>query len=185
MTLRMLAHRFRQVALHLRAVVREHRARLGLGAPVGAAGDLLLRELRASSRARRAFAAAHPADQEASVRVAVRLRRQGAGDDDQLAALLHDLAKGPVGLVPRILHVLEGSPTSGAARGPWSAARNILRRHAASAPRLAADLGAPEGTIALLDGLAQRESGAAPRTSMRRMSSRIETLHRLDSGAPR
>lgn len=185
MTLRMLAHRFHQVALHLRAVARDHRARLGLGAPVGAPGDLLLRTLRASAQARRAFAAAHPADQDASVRVALSLRRQGAGEDDQLAALLHDLAKGPVGLVPRIVHVLEGAPTSGAARGPWSAARNTLRRHAAAAPRLAADLDAPEGTIALLEGLAQRESDATSRTSTQRMSSRIETLHRLDSGAPR
>ena len=184
MTLRMLAHRFHQVALHLRAVARDYRARLGLGAPVGAPGDLLLRTLRASARARRAFAAAHPADQEASVRVALSLRRQGAGDDDQLAALLHDLAKGRVGLVPRIVHVLEGAPTRGAARGPWAAARNTLRTHAATAPRLAADLGAPAGTIALLEGLARRESGAAPRTSSGHMRPRIEMLHRLDSGAP-
>ena len=51
-------HRIQQVLSHLQAVGRQQVARIGFAAPVGAAGDAHLRALRATPRARRAFAAA-------------------------------------------------------------------------------------------------------------------------------
>ena len=179
------AHRVQQVLLHLRAVGHQQVARLGLAAPVGAEGDAHLRALRASPRARRAFAAAHPADQASATRTAASLRRLGAKGDDQLAALLHDLPKGHVALLPRVFHVLEGSPTTGRARGPFAGARQTLRMHAAAAPTLAAKLGAPRGTIAMLHELARQESSATRRPATSGLDARARLLLDLDSGVTR
>ena len=179
------AHRFQQVLSHLFAVCRQQVARLGLATPVSAAGDAHLRALRATSRARRAFVAAHPADQASATRTAASLRRLGAHPDDQLAALLHDLPKGHVALLPRIVHVLEGSPTTGEARGPFAAARQTLRTHAATAPTLAATLGAPRGTIAILHELARQETHGARRSASTGVNARARLLLDLDSGVTR
>lgn len=185
MNLKTLTHRIAQVLLHLAAVARQWLSAAGVARPVGAAGDAHLRALGASASARRAFAAAHPADQASATRAASALRRLDASEDDQLAALLHDLAKGRVGLVPRILHVLEGSPVAGRARGPWSAARGQLRAHAAAAPDLAARLGAPKGTVALLRELARQESRSAGRSEVAGMTTRVQRLIDVDSGFTR
>ena len=179
------AHRLQQVLWHLQAIGRQQVARLGFATPVGAAGDAHLRALRATPRARRAFAAAHPADQSSATRTAASLRRLGAKSDDQLAALLHDLPKGQVGLLPRVLHVLEGSPLTGSARGPFARARQTLRLHTSVAPRLAAKLGAPRGTISILNELARLESGAASETKPTAIAVRVRLLLELDSGATR
>jgi hypothetical protein len=179
------AHRLHQVLSHLRAVGRHQVARLGLAAPVGADGDAHLRALRATPRARRAFAAAHPADQASATRTAAGLRRLGAKGDDQLAALLHDLPKGQVGLLPRVLHVLESSPVSGIARGPLARSRQTLRLHAKAAPSLAAKLGAPRGTIAVLHELARQESRTSSRKKPTGMDARVRLLLDLDSGVTR
>jgi hypothetical protein len=179
------AHRFQQVLVHLMAVGRQWMSQIGVATPVGAEGDAHLRALRATPRARRAFAAAHPADQAASIRTAASLRNLGAHRDDQLAALLHDLAKGHVGLLPRVLHVLEGSPVAGVARGPFAGARQTLRRHAAEAPALASKLGAPRGTIAILRELARQESRGTSRLKPVGLGARAKLLLDLDSGAAR
>ena len=179
------AHRVQQVLSHLQAVGRQQVARIGLAAPVGAEGDAHLRALRATPRARRAFAAAHPADQASATRTAAGLRRLGARGDDQLAALLHDLPKGQVGLLPRVLHVLEGSPITGSARGPFARARQTLRLHASVAPTLAAKLGAPRGTIAILQELARQESRTSSRHKPTGIDARVRLLLDIDSGVTR
>jgi hypothetical protein len=179
------AHRLQQVLSHLQAVGRQQVARLGLVKPVGAAGDAHLQALRATPRARRAFAAAHPADQASATRTAASLRRLGAKGDDQLAALLHDLPKGQVGLLPRVLHVLEGSPVTGRARGPFARARQTLRLHASAAPVLAAKLGAPRGTVTILQELARQESSTAHRGRATGIDARARLLLDLDSGVTR
>jgi hypothetical protein len=179
------AHRIQQVLLHLQAVGRQQGARVGLTAPVGVAGDAHLRALRATTRARRAFADAHPADQASATRIAASLRRLGAKPDDQLAALLHDLPKGRIGLLPRVLHVLEGSPLTGRARGPYARARQRLRLHASAAPALAAKLGAPRGTIAILQELARQESRFTARQKPTAVNARARLLLDIDSGVTR
>ena len=179
------AHRLLQVLSHLQAVGRQQAARFGLATPVGSEGDAHLCDLRATPRARRAFAAAHPADQASATRTAASLRRLGAKGDDQLAALLHDLPKGQVGLLPRVLHVLEGSPVTGRARGPFAGARQTLRLHAAAAPTLAAKLGAPRGTIAILQELARQESRSSSRQKPTGIDARVRLLLDLDSGVTR
>jgi len=178
-------HRLWQVLAHLTAVGRQQVARFGLVASVGAEGDAHLRAIRATPRARRAFAAAHPADQASATRTAARLRRLGAKPDDQLAALLHDLPKGQVGLLPRVLHVLEGSPVTRSARGPFAQSRQTLRRHASAAPKLAEKLGAPRGTIAILRELARQESHITPQRRSTGIDARARLLLDLDSGLPR
>ena len=175
------AHRLLQVLSHVQAVGRQQVARLGAATPVSAEGDAHLRALRA----RRAFAAGHPADQASATRIAASLRRFGAKPDDQLAALLHDLPKGQVGLFPRVLHVLEGSPVTGRARGPFAGARQTLRLHAAAAPTLAAKLGAPRGTIAILRELARQESRSSSRQKPTGIDARVRLLLDLDSGVTR
>ena len=179
------AHRLLQVLSHLQAVGRQQVARFGLVAQVGTEGDAHLADLRATPRARRAFAAAHPADQASATRTAASLRRLGAKRGDQLAALLHDLPKGQVGLIPRVLHVLEGSPVTGRARGPFAGARQTLRLHAAAAPTLAAKLGAPRGTIAILRELARQESRSSSRQKPTGIDARVRLLLDLDSGVTR
>ena len=185
MNLMTFAHRSHQVLSHLHAVGRQRLARLGLAAAVGAEGDAHLRTLGATARARRAFAAAHPADQASAARTAASLRRLGAHVDDQLAALLHDLPKGRVALLPRVVHVLEGSPTTGRAQGLFSSQRQTLRRHASAAPILAAELGAPKGTIAILHELARLESADARRTATSKLGARVQLLLDIDSGVSR
>ena len=179
------AHRLLQVLSHVQAVGRQQVARLGAATPVSAEGDAHLRALRATPRARRAFAAAHPADQASATRIAASLRRFGAKPDDQLAALLHDLPKGQVGLFPRVLHVLEGSPVTGQARGPFARARQTLRLHASAAPTLAAKLGATRGTITILQELARQESSSAHRGRAAGIDARVRLLLDLDSGVTR
>lgn len=179
------AHRLLQVLSHLQAVGRQQVARFGLTAPVGSEGDAHLRDVRATPRARRAFAAAHPADQASATRTAASLRRLGAKRGDQLAALLHDLPKGQVGLIPRVLHVLEGSPVTGRARGPFARSRQTLRGHAAAAPLLAAKLGAPRETIAILHELARQESRASSQPKSAGIQARVRLLIDLDSGVTR
>ncbi len=178
-------HRLRQVLAHLTAVARQQAASLGLATPVGAEGDAHLRVLGATARARRAFAAAHPADQASSARTAESLRRLGANADDQLAALLHDLPKGRIGLLPRAIHVLEGSPVTGEACGPFARARTTLRQHASAAPTLAAKLGAPRGTIHILRELARQEARGASRLRSTGINARVRLLLDVDSGVPR
>lgn len=175
------AHRVRQVLAHLQAVGRHGAAHLGFAHHVGRAGDLHLRSLRATPRARRAFASAHPADQASATRTAASLRRLGAKRDDQFAALLHDLPKGRVGLIARVLHVLEGSPVVGHARGPWGSSRQLLRLHASAAPKLAASLGAPKGTILILNELARQESRRARDHHPSGIGARARLLLDLDS----
>lgn len=179
------AHRLLQVISHVQAVGRQQVARFGLAGAVGAEGDAHLLALRATPRARRAFASAHPADQASATRIAASLRRLGAKPDDQLAALLHDLPKGQVGLFPRVLHVLEGSPVTGRARGPFAGARQTLRLHAAAAPTLAAKLGAPRGTIAILRELARQESRSSSRQKITAIDARVRLLLDLDNGVAR
>ena len=179
------AHRLLQVLWHIQAVGRQQVARFGFAAPVWSEGDAHLRYLRATPRARRAFAAAHPADQASATRTAASLRRLGAKRDDQLAALLHDLAKGKVGLLPRVLHVLEGSPVTGRARGPFARSRQTLRSHAVAAPRLAAKLGAPSGTIAILRELARQEARTSTQPKSAGIQARVRLLLELDSGVTR
>lgn len=176
------AHRLLQVRSHLLAVARQQMAHLGFADAVGAEGDAHLRSLGATQRARRAFAAAHPADQASATRTAAGLRRLGAKRDDQLAALLHDLGKGHVGFLPRVIHVLEGSPVHGQARGPLARSRQILRRHAAVAPALAAKLGASRGTIAILRELARQESRKNSREKGSPIDARVRLLIDIDSG---
>ena len=160
-------------------------ARLGLAEAVGAEGDAHLRALGATPRARRAFAAAHPADQASATRTAARLRLLGAKRDDQLAALLHDLPKGQIGLLPRVFHVLEGSPVSGRPRGPFARARQALRLHASAAPALAAKLGAPKGTVTILQELARHESRPASHARAAGVGARARLLLDIDSGVMR
>ncbi len=179
------AHRLLQVRSHLLAVARQQIARLGLADAVGAEGDAHLRSLGATPRARRAFAAAHPADQASATRTAASLRRLGAKGDDQLAALLHDLPKGQVGLLVRVIHVLEGSPVRGRARGPLARSRQTLRLHASVAPKLAAKLGASRGTIAILQELARQESLTTSRGKTTPIDARVRLLLDIDSGVPR
>jgi len=179
------AHRLQQVLSHLQAVSRQKGARLGLAKPVGAEGDAHLRTLGATPRARRAFAAAHPADQASATRTAASLRRLGAKGDDQLAALLHDLPKGQVGLLPRVLHVLEGSPVTGRPRGPFARARQTLRLHASAAPQFAAKIGASRATIAILQELANQESYTTHRRKASALDARARLLLDLDSGVTR
>lgn len=185
MNLVAFVHRIQQVLAHLRAVGRQGLARIGLVAAVGAEGDAHLRSLGATTRARRAFAAAHPADQASAARTAASLRRLGAHVDDQFAALLHDLPKGRVALLPRVVHVLEGSPTMGRARGPFANPRQKLRNHAAAAPVLAAKLGAPTGTITILLELARLESADARRTATSKLGARVQLLLDIDRGISR
>ncbi len=178
-------HRLQQVLSHLQAVGRQRVARLGLVTPVGIEGDAHLRAIGATPRARRAFAAAHPADQASATRTAASLRRLGAKPDDQLAALLHDLPKGQVGLLARVIHVLEGSPVRGRARGPFARSRQTLRLHASVAPKLADKLGAPRGTIAILHELARLESRTSSRQKPTKIDARVRLLLDLDSGVTR
>ena len=185
MNLVTFVHRTQQVLAHLLAVGRQGLARLGLASAVGAEGDAHLRTLGATTRARRTFAAAHPADQASAARTAASLRRLGAHVDDQLAALLHDLPKGRVALLPRVVHVLEGSPTTGRARGPFASPRQTLRSHAAAAPVLAAKLGAPTGTITFLRVLARIESANARPTETSKLGARVQLLLDIDSGVSR
>lgn len=156
------AHRVAQVAAHLAAVARESLLPFG-AAPAGAAGARRLVELGASEATLHLFAAAHPADRAAATRLAARLRTIGANRDEELAALLHDVAKGRCGLVARIIHVLEGSPTSGTPRGPRSSDRALLRAHATRAAHLARQVGAPEGCVQILAELALIERGEGDR----------------------
>ena len=177
------AHRLLQVLRHLQAVGHQQVARLGLVASVSAPGEAHLRTLRANPRVLSAFAAAHPADQASARRAAAGLRRLGAKGDDQFAALIHDLPKGRVGLLPRVLHVLEGSPVTGRARGPLARARQTLRQHAMNAPKLATKLGAPRGSIAMLHELARQEANAPHKATA--LSARAALLLDLDSGVAR
>ena len=150
-------HRCSQVAAHLRAVVADLLARRGLGETPGADGDERLRELQAPPALRAAFSSAHPADRASGTRLAARLRRDGASEAEEYAALLHDLPKGHVGLLPRVMHVLRGSPRECDPVGRNASATRRLRTHADEAPRLAAQWGAPDDVVEILTALAIEE----------------------------
>jgi hypothetical protein len=84
-----------------------------------------------------------------------------------------------------VLHVLEGSPVTGKARGPFARARQTLRLHAAVAPTLAAKLGASRGTITILRELARLESRTSSRQKPTEIDARVRLLLDLDSGVTR
>lgn len=186
------AHRIAQVAAHLVAVARESPL-LPFGvARAGAEGAQRLVDLGASEAAQVLYAAAHPADRAAATRLAARLRKVDANGDEELAALLHDVAKGRCGLVARVVHVLEGSPTSGTPRGLFGGERALLRAHAVRAVQLAREVGASEGCVEILAELASIEHGGsgpaahgrAPSDTVAKRGSRAAALRLaiLDSG---
>jgi hypothetical protein len=84
-----------------------------------------------------------------------------------------------------VLHVLEGSPVTGQARGPFARARQTLRLHAAVAPTLAAKLGASRGTITILRELARQESRTTSRGRATGIDARVRLLLDIDSGVAR
>ena len=158
-----LVHRLTQVAAHLAAVARERWALSSGAAPVGEEGRRRLIALGASEAAIDRYAAAHPADRAAATRLAAATRRAGGSPDEEFAALFHDLAKGQCGLVARVLHVLEGAPTSGTPHGPLHSERAYLRVHAARVVELAREVGATERCVQILANLAALEAGEAVR----------------------
>ena len=173
------AHRVTQVAAHLAAVAREWLlAPLG-GAPAGAAGGQRLVDLGASRALRDLYARAHPADRAAATRLAAALRRAGGDADEEIAALLHDTAKGRTGLLARIVHVLEGSPHGGAARGPLGAQRQRLHEHATRVVTIAREAGASPRSVAILTDLAELEANGVVRSAGDGAAAR---LFLLDSG---
>ena len=175
------AHRISQVAAHLAAVVRERLiAPLG-AAPAGAEGAQRLLELGASDALRELYALAHPADRAAATRLATALRRAGGDEDEETAALLHDTAKGRTGLLARILHVLEGSPVGGAARGPLRLERQRLRQHATVVVTLARSAGASPRCVEILTDLAALEAHGTGRREAHGDGAAMR-LFLLDSG---
>lgn len=174
-----IAHRVAQVSAHLAAVARE-RLLVPFGmAPAGAAGAQRLLDLGASQALRDLFARAHPADRAAASRLAAALRRAGCDEDEEVAALLHDAAKGQSGLVARIVHVLEGSPHGGAARGALGEQRQRLREHATRIVSQAFEGGASQRSVAILAELAAIEANGQLRTTITGAAAR---LFMLDSG---
>ena len=115
-------------------------------------------ELGANDALQELFARAHPADRAAATRLASALRRVGGDADEEIAALLHDAAKGRAGLGARIIHVLEGSPIGGDPGGPLASERRRLRHHATSVVDLARDAGAPRRCVEILTELARLEA---------------------------
>jgi hypothetical protein len=84
-----------------------------------------------------------------------------------------------------VIHVLEGSPVSGRARGPLARSRQTLRLHASVAPKLADKLGAPRGTITILQELARQESRTTSRGRATGIDARVRLLLDIDSGVAR
>jgi len=178
------AHRFQQVLAHFRAVGRQWMSQIGVATPVGAEGDAHLSALRATPRARRAFAAAHPADHAASIRTAASLRNLGAHRDDQLAALLHDLAKGTSACSHGCFTCSRGRRSRGGTRAVCRCTADAAPTRC-GAPALASKLGAPRGTIAILRELARQESRGTSRLKPVGLGARARLLLDLDSGAAR
>jgi len=170
-----MRHRSTQVAQHLLAIVQEYIASFGLATRPGAAGAVRLRELGAPDAICERFESAHPADRASGMRLAILLRRAGATPHEEYAALLHDLPKAGVGLLPRILHVLAGSPRLHLPLRVDASATLRLRTHAAESPRLAARCGAPTEVVELLEALALEEDGRASHDV------RAQRLYALDS----
>ena len=125
------------------------------------------------------YARAHPADRAAATRLAAALRSAGGDADEEIAALLHDTAKGRTGLLARIVHVLEGSPHGGAARGPVGAQRQRLREHATRVVTIAREAGASPRSVAILTDLAELEANGVVRSAGDGAAAR---LFLLDSG---
>lgn len=137
-----------------------YRARQFLGA-VGARPDSTHREIVASSLSaeqQRLFYSMTARDQRHCLDVYHALCRQGCRDDDLLlAALLHDVGKGPVRLWHRVAYVLlkAASPrlVERAARSDgrgWRRAMALLRHHAAEGAALVEKAGAPAAVVELI-----------------------------------
>lgn len=136
------AARVRQFRAHLRARVTETERR-GL-------------EAWTTPPERTLFDAMHVADRRHGLDVVATLRADGVEDREVLVAgLLHDAAKGSVGILPRIVHSLGG------AYGGWvvRAARTVpgmapalerLRTHAEASAELAAAAGCSPRTVELI-----------------------------------
>jgi hypothetical protein len=168
--------RVAQVARHLQAVFQDWRAARGAVDRAGSAGLSRLRELGAGEAMIHAFAASHPADRAAATRMAEALRRAGAGPSEEVAALIHDLPKGQVGLLLRIVHVLTGSIMMAYEAGVPMKGLTALRTHADAAPHHARELGAAADVIALLEELAHIERGGTA------VDHRVMRLHLADEG---
>lgn len=168
--------RVAQAARHLQAVFQDWRAARGEADRAGSAGLSRLRELGVGEAMLHAFAASHPADRAAATRMAEALRQAGAGPSEEVAALIHDLPKGQVGLFLRIVHVLTGSTTMSYESGAPLQGLAALRTHADAAPHRARELGAAADVIALLTELAHIERGGTA------ADHRVMRLHRADQG---
>ncbi len=98
----------------------------------------------------------HVADQRHGLDVVATLRRAGVDDPDVLlAGLLHDSAKGPTGLGPRVAYSLGQAYGSwiwrvGGLVPGWSVALRRLRDHAEASAIAAADAGCSERTVELI-----------------------------------
>src|SRR6478672_1964021 len=132
----------RQVRDHLRARVTSAER----GALVG-----LLRPAELA-----VFDAMHVADRRHGLDVVARLRAEGATDPDLLVAgLLHDCAKGDIGVLPRIAFSLGQRygawiwRAAGIVPG-WSAALGRLRVHAEASAALVAAAGCSQATVELI-----------------------------------
>jgi hypothetical protein len=102
------------------------------------------------------FDAMHVADRRHGLDVVASLRARGVTDSDVLlAGLLHDSGKGTTGLWPRVAYSL------GQQLGPWiwhaasavpgmRQSLNVLRNHAETSARLAADAGCSPRTVELI-----------------------------------
>ena len=168
--------RVAQVARHLQAVLQDWRAARGAVDRAGSAGLSRLRELGVGEAMLHAFAASHPADRAAATRMAEALRHAGAGPSEEVAALIHDLPKGQVGLLLRMVHVLTGSTTMAYEAGAPLKGLTALRTHADAAPHHARELGAAADVIALLEELAHIERGGTA------VDHRVMRLHLADEG---
>ena len=136
------AAKIRQLRLHLGARVSPHERR-----------EL---ETWTSPGQLALFDAMHVADRRHGLDVVATLRAEGVVDPEVLlAGLLHDAAKGPTGVVPRVVHSL------GQAYGEWiprlaglvpgmSAALARLRTHAEVSARLAQAAGCSSRTVELI-----------------------------------
>ena len=137
-----------------------YRARQFFGA-LGARLDSTDREVVASSLSeeqRRLFYAMTMRDRRHCLDVYHALRRQGCGDDELLlAALLHDVGKGPVRLWHRVAYVLLKAASSRLADRvaradgqSWRGAMASLRHHAVEGAALVEEAGAPAAVVDLV-----------------------------------
>lgn len=102
------------------------------------------------------FDTMHVADRRHGLDVVATLRSDGVDDPDiLLAGLLHDAGKGRTGVGPRVAHSLGQAygawvwRVAGIVPG-WSAALTVLRDHAETSARLAANAGCTLRTVELI-----------------------------------